>query len=218
MTNFRLLEKPYGNLWREFGHGGALAAVAHLLSTVLIEVRIASILDYENLFPWGSHPLIDPLFSSSNLSVIHIGAVWSRVEKTRLISDFDEALATLHVCYKLGDSANCSHCSKCVRTMLTLECLGGRNRATSFNWSRYIVKDLEPILLNGLVDRAFLADVDRAATLAGRDDIREFISRSIVFTKGMRIVPKQILHWGVTRTYIRLLKRTIQRSSHGKEL
>ena len=206
ITNLRSLGEPYAHLWGERGHGAALAAIGHLFSAELTEVRIASSFDYENIFPWGSHPYIDPLFSSSNLSVVHDGAAWSRVDKTRLLTDFDIALDALHVCHKMASSANCSHCSKCIRTMLTIDCFGAKDRANAFDWSEYNLKTLEPILISNWLDRAFFVDIDRAADLAHRTDIRNFILRSKKYSKWIRPIPGIFLDSTLVKFYISMLK------------
>jgi hypothetical protein len=59
------------DLWLNRFFGAVLSAVAHSFSTRVDRFNIASSYDLENLVPCGSHPLLDPLYSSYNLSIIH---------------------------------------------------------------------------------------------------------------------------------------------------
>jgi hypothetical protein len=104
-------------------HGAALAAVAHALSPNHGKIYIASSYSYADLHSWGSHPLLDPLWSSETLQIIHDGGE-TRMDKLRLLVQYPEALTRLRVCWEnLGDY-NCGHCEKCIRTMLGLRALG----------------------------------------------------------------------------------------------
>jgi hypothetical protein len=104
-------------------HGAVLAAISHALAPNHRKIYIASTCSYADLQPWGSHPLLDPLWSTDAVEVIHDGGE-TRLNKLRVIAQFPEALARLRVCWEnLGDY-NCGLCPKCVRTMLGLRALG----------------------------------------------------------------------------------------------
>ena len=99
-------------------------------------VSIASSLDIPHLRPHGSHPLLDPNYSSSDLRIRHDGIALSRLEKTRIVAGLDVALRHLRVCniykrYQLG-KLNCGKCRKCVQTMLTLLALGVLDQTNVF--------------------------------------------------------------------------------------
>ena len=104
-------------------HGAALAAVAYALAPVHRKIFIASSYAYADLHPWGSHPLLDPLWSTEALEFVHDGGE-RRIDKLRALIDYPEALAHLRVCWENTDENNCCHCEKCVRTMLALRALG----------------------------------------------------------------------------------------------
>ncbi|OGW55647.1 MAG: hypothetical protein A2Y81_01095 [Nitrospirae bacterium RBG_13_43_8] len=121
--------------WGEY-MGAALAAVAHTFVRRLSTVSISADYDIPNQRPHGSHPLIDPNYSSFDLQVKHEGLALSRFAKTQLIADWDVALQHLRVCnrykqYKSG-RLNCGRCEKCVRTMLALLALGVLDRTRAF--------------------------------------------------------------------------------------
>jgi hypothetical protein len=104
-------------------HGAALAAVAHALEPNHGKVYIASSYSYADLHPWGSHPLLDPLWSSEAVQIVHDGGE-TRIDKLRTVVQHPEALARLRVCWENLGNYNCGMCEKCIRTMLGLRALG----------------------------------------------------------------------------------------------
>ena len=87
-AHFRDLDPDF-SFWRFEYHGSFLAAIAHAFAPRLSVASIASTYDFANLEPWGSHPLLDPLYSSSNLKIRHENAALSRLEKTKLVGEWD---------------------------------------------------------------------------------------------------------------------------------
>lgn len=114
---------------RLLNFGSCLASVALLLG--FSKTFIPAGHTYYELFPHGSHPLTDPLWSSEGVKIIHDGAEAGRVEKTlKLIEDnsFTEHLDNLIVCWGEPNS-NCGKCGKCIRTMLTFKILNFKSLA-----------------------------------------------------------------------------------------
>jgi hypothetical protein len=119
--------------WEIF-HGAALASVAHLLSPLFRKVYIPSSYSFQHLSPWGSHPLVDPLWSSEDLELIHDGCEASRVDKAIAIASNETALHFLRVCWRNYENAyNCGCCEKCVRTMVNLRLAGALERCQAFD-------------------------------------------------------------------------------------
>lgn len=107
-------------------HGPRIMSCALLLQKLFSIYYIPSSFKYADIFPQGTTPLADHLLSTEVLEMVHDGAQYSRIEKTRLISDWDVAHSHLTVCnynFQLG-KINCSNCDKCLRTMVTLDMLG----------------------------------------------------------------------------------------------
>ncbi|MGO9445258.1 MAG: hypothetical protein ACLPXB_10840, partial [Thiobacillaceae bacterium] len=125
--------------------GGALASVALLLSNQLRKIFVPSSEDYAHLAPWGSHPMLDPLWGTERLEIVHDGLEANRVEKANRVSQSDLALAHLRVCYQnlhekrnyseRPEKWNCGHCEKCLRTMLNLYIAGTLDRCPTFRSS-----------------------------------------------------------------------------------
>lgn len=67
------------------------------------------------------------LLSTESTNLFSTGCHLTRIEKTDLISNFQDTYSTLDVCVELNKSENiknCSKCDKCLRTALSLELLG----------------------------------------------------------------------------------------------
>jgi hypothetical protein len=107
-------------------HGSILAAVAHLFSNRFDRAFIAaSIYRFNVTYKWGSHPLLDPYFSTADLTVRDWGAHQSRIEKTRVVANWPEGVDAIQVCPNPRKTErNCGYCEKCVRTMTGLLVFG----------------------------------------------------------------------------------------------
>lgn len=124
----RLREAPWADLW----HGCALASVGLVLERRYRHLLVAASSVYEELEPLGSHPLTDPLLSTSTTQVVHDGADARRMEKTVRVAQSDVALRALHVCYREHAAENCGRCRKCSLAMVTLSALGVLDRCPTF--------------------------------------------------------------------------------------
>ncbi|MEA2061641.1 MAG: hypothetical protein U9P10_14275 [Thermodesulfobacteriota bacterium] len=131
-TNFRHLCDDR-ELWLYRFHGAVLASIAHSFSSSIDFFYIASTYDIDHLGPSGSHPLIDPEYSSFDIRIKHRDASWPRIDKLRLLTQWDLGLSHLRVCLaNVKDRLNCGKCEKCVRTMTGLVALGALDRADAF--------------------------------------------------------------------------------------
>ncbi|MBI4698001.1 MAG: hypothetical protein HY758_03585 [Nitrospirae bacterium] len=126
-------------------HGAVLASVALLLSAQLKKVYIPSSYPYSNLNPWGSHVLLDPLWSTEDVEIVHDGCEATRVQKAALVAQSDVALRNLRVClFKPEEGLNCGVCEKCLRCMVTLRAVGALDRCATFH-RRLDLKELEKV-------------------------------------------------------------------------
>jgi len=106
-------------------HGGALAAIGHLLSDSHGTFVISSSVRRINNQPWGSRWDLDPKFGSAALVVEHFGEQTARSFKLLEIAEEPIVRKHLRVCWEYRKAGtNCGICEKCIRTMLTLD-LGG---------------------------------------------------------------------------------------------
>lgn len=127
-SNLRELCEVTGVGWTDY-HGAALAAVAHLLAADFRRVLIPASWGYGHLRPWGSHPMLDPLWSSEAVEIIHDGAERNRLGKIRALGESPVAREHLRVCYRnYGNSYNCGSCEKCIRTAVATQIAGMADR------------------------------------------------------------------------------------------
>jgi len=191
-TNLRTSEKliPFKDMWRRLSHGAGLAFIGLMLERAYKEVVLGSSYTYGNLFPWGSHPLQDVLFSTSVLQFEHDGASFTRVEKTDVVAKLPVAQSVLHVCFAQGRS-NCSHCDKCYRTMMTLDLLGHRLHTSElFDWSAYRVKVIGKLFIRSRGDKIFKNDIIAAAKKNYRQDIVDALNAAERRSKVLRPLVK----------------------------
>ncbi len=133
------------DLWLNKFFGAVLAAVAHTFDQRLGLVHIASSYDIPNLAPCGSHPLLDPEYSSFDLRIKHTDLPLSRLDKLNLVADWDVAFQNFRVCLaNVKDRLNCGRCEKCVRTMTELVSIGALHKTRAF-----VENDVSPELFSG---------------------------------------------------------------------
>jgi diphthamide synthase (EF-2-diphthine--ammonia ligase) len=130
-TDLRGFSDPYA-FWESY-HGAAMASVAHLLAGRFARIYVPATLTYAHLSPLGSHPLLDPLWSTEAMELVHDGCEASRLEKLDYIAGEPAAVQWLRVCWEnRGATYNCGRCEKCLRTMVALHALGRLGEFTAF--------------------------------------------------------------------------------------
>jgi hypothetical protein len=127
-TNLREMSDQY-TTW-EMYHGGALAGMA--LMAGFRTAFIGSSYGWAQLHAWGSHPVLDPLWSTEQTTFEHIGADTGRIDKVREIAArHPELLERLRVCWKESREYNCGRCEKCLRTIANLALAGATGHCRS---------------------------------------------------------------------------------------
>jgi hypothetical protein len=126
-TNLAPFAHETGVGWK-FYHGAALVTVALLFQDRLGKVLIPATWSYADLLPWGSHPLLDPLWSTEQTAIEHAGCEATRVEKAAYISEHPVAMRYLRVCLAQDTDYNCGRCEKCLRTIINLRAAGASGR------------------------------------------------------------------------------------------
>lgn len=125
-TNIRRFSESYVK-WK-VSHGSVLAAVGHCLRDRFRKVYVAATYGDSELHPWGTHPELDPLWSSESLEVAHDAHELTRFQKVSRLAESELAMRWLLVCNDSTDGANCGRCKKCLRTMVALRVVGGLER------------------------------------------------------------------------------------------
>ncbi len=206
-TNIRHLDADVES-WIYQYDGAALASVSHALANRLTRVSIASGEDIPNIGPHGSHPLIDPCYSSADLQIQHSGIQLTRFEKVQLIADWAPALTNLRVCTDNPPGRlNCGHCEKCIRTMTELLAAGKLAECSTFPVKDVSASLLETVTFNFPFEEAFFVELIKPLTEIGRVDLVQVIrSKAAQYRK--RVVWEQERDWKgaikrVDRRYLR---------------
>jgi hypothetical protein len=168
------------DLWLNKFFGAALAAVGHAFVPRLELVYIASSYDLYNLAPCGSHPLLDPEYSSFDLRIRHRDVALSRIDKLRIVAEWDPAFQNFRVCLaNVEDRLNCGKCEKCVRTMTGLVALGALHKTRAF-----VEDDVTPDMFEGFKitirhRESFYRGLIPLLKERGRDDLVRTIERKL---------------------------------------
>jgi hypothetical protein len=145
-TNLRDVTDPHV-MWG-MAHGAALGVVALLLQSQVGRVLVPSSYPYADLFPWGSHPLLDPLWGNECLDVDHDGCEMTRMQKVALVAESDVALHHLRVCTRQFATYNCGSCRKCLGTMMALRLHGALERCETLPHT-FRTRDLARVQVTG---------------------------------------------------------------------
>jgi hypothetical protein len=158
-TNVQYLGGDYSVFVHE-SHGAVMASIAHVFSPRIATAIIASSDFLFDLVPWGSHPLLDPNYSSAGLSIRHDGVGRTRPEKVAEIADWGGAIHHLRSCFdplRPADSLNCGRCEKCMRTMMELLACGKLDACRTFPLDDVSAELLQRSLHASLLERGATA-------------------------------------------------------------
>jgi hypothetical protein len=123
-TNIRVTP----HIWND-AVGGMLAGTLSVLSQGFGRAIVASSHERTDV-PYGSHRLLDGLYSSDRFEVWHDGARTARLAKVEALASWPEAGDNIRVCWEGRDhSVNCGRCEKCLRTFLAFRVAGQRPAA-----------------------------------------------------------------------------------------
>ncbi|MBI5860856.1 MAG: hypothetical protein HZB64_01525 [Rhodocyclales bacterium] len=190
-TNLREAAEVFKKSWGPLTFGAGLAFIGAILERRFGEVVLGSSYPYGGLMPWGSHPMVDILFSTSSLGIAHDGASFTRIGKTEIMARLPEAEKSLHVCQAAGIE-NCSQCEKCYRTMIALDILGKRKAFTGvFDWTLYVVEKIKTLYIGGGGAQIFYHEMVSVAKDAGRTDIATALLAAS--RRSSRMAP--LVHW-----------------------
>jgi len=155
-TNIRRFLNRAGK-WPTVTHGAALSSIGHLLSGQFGRQLIPASHTYSDTFAWGSHPLLDHLWSSNRLSTVHDGAGSTRVDKTKRVAEYPAAREHLRVCWQNTGKYNCGVCDKCVRTMVALSLSGALPEFKTFD-SEITTDAIRNLKISGVNSLSFVQE------------------------------------------------------------
>ena len=201
-TNILLyLESYFKRSWAALTNGSALATVGHLLFPFFKRIYIPSSHIYTDLVPLGSHPILDPLWSTETLEFVHDGCEANRIDKLAQISKFDVALQNLKVCTfpHPGGNHNCGQCEKCIRTMINLHVAGVLDRCPAFDVP-LDSKRVSKLIISGTSTRVYVEENIRALEKRGADRklvkaLRKILNRPLWQARLIKKLRRMKRHW-----------------------
>jgi hypothetical protein len=199
-TNAKQSARKFQLNWGKVGHGIYLAAALHLMGRDHALACIPSSHSPDSpITPWGSHPITDPFFASSELPFIHHDYMVPRFEKIVALAHHDDCLEMVRVCWAVRDhQLNCGYCSKCMATLLALEVAKPESWRVAFPKVPNLASVLR-VLDETEINRFQLeqiAIVRRHAALAGRDELASQIAAIVEKKSGRQSsVRTQLRRW-----------------------
>lgn len=184
-TNLRRAGSLWARGWGWLTNGAGLATVALILEGRFGAALIGSSYPYGHLGPWGSHPMTDPLFSTRSLTIKHDGASFDRVEKTLFVARCSMALSHLHVCWQSQSASNCGVCSKCLRTMATLQLLNTPQDAAPFP-VEFKTENLAALFIGSGHDEVFIREIWAHSRRLGNRPIHTAAARALQRSRRLR--------------------------------
>ena len=168
-------------LWLNRFFGAVLAAVAHAFSSRIDLFYIASSYDIENLAPCGSHPLLDPQYSSFDMTINHRDLSWSRIDKIALIKEWKTGMDNLRVCLaNVKDRLNCGRCEKCVRTMTGFVAVGALEKCGAFVENDVTPDMFDPFEITVRHREPFYRELLPLLKRQGRRDLVKTIEKNLI--------------------------------------
>lgn len=166
--------------WMYQYHGAFLASLAHFVGHEFRAAHIASSYPATHLVPWGSHPALDPLYSSQHVRLSHDGVELSRLQKVRQLRDWPAALDCMYVCTSdTSGGRNCGRCEKCVRTKLHLLVAGALTRAGAFKDDDVTADEVRNIRIKTEYARICYEEALPGLRQIGRTDLEEAVAKAI---------------------------------------
>ena len=104
--------------------GPALASFGLLLSPLASRVIISATLPGHLQRTKGTHPDLDPLWSSSAVELLHLGDALGRCDKAAAVADEPFTQRWLKVCWQREGDGNCGVCPKCQMTLSNFAAVG----------------------------------------------------------------------------------------------
>ena len=181
-TNFKQLEPDIGFWFAEF-LGPGVASIGLAMGARSTDLSIGSSDYIGHLKKAGSHPLLDPNFSTAGLRVCYEQVGYRRLDKVRLIADWPAARHNLRVCYDYEDleegMMNCGRCPKCVYTQLELLVCGKLAEAPTFRNNDMTPADVDVMRIASPFTADTLTELLDPLERMGRADLVRVIRRKV---------------------------------------
>ena len=148
----------------ELSHGAVLGALAQLASPSIGTAIISGTHPEGREAPYGSHPQLDPCWSSSRVRVVYAAGGGGRNEKAAVVATDPFAVRWLKVCWERPGDGNCGRCAKCLMTLTNFH-IAGRLEAVRDRFDA----PLTPEAVSAVADRAILSPENVEALIEALD-------------------------------------------------
>ena len=179
-SNLFEIESSFEFSGREY-YSAAYASMAHLFSSRWTSIVLASFEQMGvSLAPLGSHPLLDPLYSSAALAFDHDTRGGRRVSRVEAIARAGLA-STLLVCHEAPfpeGVENCGRCEKCLRTMGELAAVGALGTGGAFPLDAFTPGTIETLPVTGETE-IFWIPIAEGLRRAGRNALADAALRYV---------------------------------------
>ena len=204
-TNARTFHPTFA--WsRDVAFGAGMVAPAHAFRRRLTEVSLASA-GFPGVHPpHGSHPDLDPCWTSASLAVRHGDGDRTRLAKLRAIATWPAAMEALDVCLhhdvRPAGEANCGTCEKCLRTRLALAAVGALSRAPTFPSGTLTADEVRRMPLGAGFSVVFVDELAGPLVAAGRPDLAAALHEAVA--RAVRRAARRRTPW---RRFLRRVRR-----------
>lgn len=159
---------------KKYTIGTILYSTGLLLSPMISTLYIPSSISYSYTDYWGTNPISDELCETENMEVIYDGGGMKRMDKIKIVSEFEDSYNKLRVCLQNPESLyNCSKCEKCARTMLELELQNKLEKYTVFN--NKLEEAIKGIKLKTYSQKTFFKDIYNNAIKIGNKRVANMV-------------------------------------------
>jgi hypothetical protein len=177
-TNVRALAARAGD-WNLVGHGIGFASVGLLFQQAFETIYLATSLTPAEIYPWGSHPMLDPMLGTEYTRIEHDGLEFSRYQKLQFIAESDVAMRHLRVCNLQTDAYNCGTCEKCLRTAVGLHLAGALGRCQTLPYRTLPMNELHTLWVPSPQCVTFHRENIVVARKAGANDLVEHLESAL---------------------------------------
>lgn len=178
-SNVPILDDDYAFWTRQFG-GAGFCSIVHALTPVIERAWFSSNADIAHLFPWSLHPATDGNYSSADVEITQDGIEYSRLDKVRMLAEWEVARRHVRVCTKNPVGAlNCGVCEKCIRTQLEFLVAGQLANTAAFPANDLTAAQVRSARIRShgqFVDEAELVPALRAV---GRGELADAVDANI---------------------------------------
>lgn len=206
-TNIHDFSKEFAQ-WPNHYHGSAMTAMAMLMSARNPRFYFAATHSYAEMFPWGSHPLLDCLWNNDDLEIVHHGAEATRLQKVYRVVREPEVLKHLNIGQIQGIlPRNHKPGEKVLRTLIALDLAGVLDQAETFEY-KLKLKDVRDIKIIGPNSLSFVME-----------NYRELLTRpdKVPLRNALRVAIQRYHHQVLARGLARHAK-SFRASPHFEEL